>query len=126
MVNNGGLPWQDFNFCGTIDNRTQQVTPLSNDSTKGVVDGRTGDTLNFLLNPAFTLPITPPPGFTPNVVVKDILPKGLTYTAGSASLLPTLITPNPDGATTLEWNLGPGGTKPLSYGWVKFHTRVKS
>jgi uncharacterized repeat protein (TIGR01451 family) len=268
MVNNGGLPWQDFNFCGTIDNRTQQVTPLSNDPTKGVVDfstsyistnyvieygtgnyntyddqkkatcrdgtvdsptgwqsnlqdvpggaaavsrirvrstgllppgfvayfnanltarstdyitgapipvgtkltetvsfyikdynffqgttgmapqwtggyydptnhwyvgwgdrlaltkaivridkqnvpnqptvtGRTGDTLNFVLNPTLTLPITPPPSFTPSVVVKDVLPKGLTYIAGSASIVPTQITPNLDGTTTLEWNLGP-------------------
>jgi uncharacterized repeat protein (TIGR01451 family) len=268
MVNNGGLPWQDFNFCGTIDNRTQQVTPLSNDPTKGVVDfstsyistnyvieygtgnyntyddqkkatcrdgtvdsptgwqsnlqnvpggsaavsrirvrstgllppgfvayfnanltvrstdyvtgapipvgtkltettsfyikdynffqgttgmapqwtggyydptnhwyvgwgdrltvtkaivridkqnvpnqptvtARTGDILSFVLNPTLTLPITPPPGFTPIVVVKDLLPSGLTYVPGSASIIPSQITPNLDGTTTIEWNLGP-------------------
>jgi uncharacterized repeat protein (TIGR01451 family) len=267
MVNTGGLPWQDFNFCGTIDNRTQQVVPLSNDPTKGVVDfstsylstnyvieygtgnyntyddqkratcrdgnvdsptgwqsnlqnvpggpaavsrirvkgtgplppgfvayfnanlevrstdyvtgtpipigtkltettsfyikdynsfqgttgmapqwtggyydptnhwyvgwgdrltltraiaridkqnvpnqptvtARTGDVVNFVLNPTLTVPIAAPLGFTPNLIVRDILPKGLTYKPGSASIVPSQIILNGDGTTTLVWDLG--------------------
>ena len=38
-----------------------------------------------------------------NVIVKTIVPNGLSYVNGSASRAPTSVTQNPDGTTTIKW-----------------------
>lgn len=59
-----------------------------------------------------------------DVVVVDIIPDGMEYVLGSASLSPSSITLNPNGTTTLTWNLGTLITGTT--GIITFQTLTKS
>jgi uncharacterized repeat protein (TIGR01451 family) len=61
-----------------------------------------------------------------NVILTDVLPDGMTYQEGSASLEPAQInvnTPGP-GQTTLVWNIPAGNTTPGKSGTVIFRATV--
>jgi LruC domain-containing protein/uncharacterized repeat protein (TIGR01451 family) len=60
------------------------------------------------------------------VVLTDILPDGMTYADGSASLAPAQVQPDTpgDGQTTITWALDPGATTPGQSGAVVFHATV--
>lgn len=61
-----------------------------------------------------------------NAYMVDILPDGLTYTDGSASVAPSIIeedTPGP-GQTTLTWNLANSDTEPGESGTITFDATV--
>ncbi len=97
----GSKGWGDRLFLTrAIVRIDKQTSP--NDSIDNM---RTGDKVTFLLNSSVTSVIDPAP-VNPTVVIKDILPKEFTYVPGSASLPPTTVTENPDGTTTIEWDLG--------------------
>lgn len=75
---------------------------LPNDSTNSVL---AGGTVDFSLRPTVTATIDPAP-LSPTVILRDVLPAELSYVSGSASTPPTSVTPQPDGTTIIEWNLG--------------------
>lgn len=54
--------------------------------------------------------------------ITDIVSNGQSYNIGSASLAPSIITVNPDGTTTLVWNLGLQTAG--SFGTITFTTTV--
>ncbi|MEM7713093.1 MAG: hypothetical protein AAF349_05855 [Cyanobacteria bacterium P01_A01_bin.68] len=97
----GSKQWGDRLFLTRAIVRIDKETS-PNDSVDNI---RTGDTVTFALNTSVNSVINPAP-VNPNVVVRDILPKELDYVPGSASLPPTNVTENPDGTTTIEWDLG--------------------
>ena len=78
-------------------------TTVPNDEVNTIL---AGGTVTYQLQPTVTAVINPAP-VNPVVTVTDILPAGMIYVVGSASLPPTSITSNSDGTTTIEWNLGP-------------------
>ncbi len=88
-------------FVRGIVRITKETVP--NDEVNSVL---AGGTVTFQLNPSVTAPIDPAPS-NPEVTVTDVLPAGLSYIVGSASIPPTSVTPNPDGTTTIVWALGP-------------------
>ncbi len=97
----GSKAWGDRLFLTRAIVRIDKETS-PNDSIDNI---RTGDTVTFALNTSVNSVLDPAP-VNPNVVVRDILPKELTYIPGSASLPPTSVTENPDGTTTILWDLG--------------------
>lgn len=64
-----------------------------------------GETVDFSLNPSITATIDPAP-LSPTVTLRDVLPPEMSYVSGSASIPPTSVTPQPNGTTIIEWNLG--------------------
>jgi len=113
-VNHGGSKaFGDRLFLTRAIVRIQKET-VPNDSVDSIstsdeIDPGTGEANNvvtFLLRSSVTATIDPAPT-QPDVIVRDILPAELAYNSASANLPPTSITINPDGTTTLVWNLGP-------------------
>ncbi|MBZ4662591.1 MAG: hypothetical protein JG776_273 [Caloramator sp.] len=59
-----------------------------------------------------------------NVVIVDVIPDGMEYVLGSANPSPSSITINPNGTTTLTWNLGNLTTGTT--GTITFQTLTKA
>lgn len=80
-----------------------------------------GDTVNFTLeyfvSEYYTLT---------GSIITDVLPDGLTYITGSASLAPiSVVTNTPDvGQTTIVWNIDPTNTTPGDQNSITFDARV--
>lgn len=89
----------------------------------GKLSAVTGETIDYAIQPSATAPVPsgePPSGFVMHdITVVDTIPANLEYIAGSGSPAPASVVPNPDGTTTLTWNLGDrtvNGTLPqLTY-----------
>lgn len=84
------------------------VTDISSGETKKNYDlSKNENEVNFKVSPVLSeFDATIPTGVTGvTVKVKDILPKGLTYVAGSSNKGEPSITKNEDGTTTLEWDI---------------------
>lgn len=75
---------------------------VPNDNVNSVL---AGETVDFSLNPSITATIDPAP-LSPTVTLRDVLPPEMSYVSGSANTPPTSVTPQPDGTTIIEWNLG--------------------
>lgn len=64
-----------------------------------------------------------------NVVIEDVIPDGMEYVSGSANPSPSSITVNPNGTTTLTWNLGTlttGTTNTITFQTLTKATYVNS
>lgn len=78
---------------------------------------QTGRTVTYSLQPSLTA--SSASGVAYPFTVRDVLPAGLRYVDGSASRPPTEVLTDPDGTTTLLWELGdlrPGETvAPITF-----------
>ena len=76
----------------------------SNNQMKKAYDVQENE-IHLKLTPTFVNGKTPTDGDPKynNIIVKAILPKGLSYKSGSASKTPKSVTQNTDGTTTIEW-----------------------
>jgi uncharacterized repeat protein (TIGR01451 family) len=70
-----------------------------------VVSAVAGSQVSFVLKPTITAGISPAP-VNPNVIVRDTLPVTMNYVSNSSNITPDSVTVNPDGTTTIVWNLG--------------------
>jgi uncharacterized repeat protein (TIGR01451 family) len=116
FLSSGDVSINDVNICDLVPPNTNFITTAFN----GVGDTGNDRGLNFLL------------GNTQQTLTNTADSDQGSYLVNGTAITGKcgVIGSNTNGAVVVKvGNLshsGPGGTKPLSYGWVKFRTRVKS
>lgn len=106
----GGYYQRDINYYVGWGDRltlTRAIVRLDkqNVPNQPTINAVAGAQVTFVLKSTITAGINPPPT-NPNVTIRDILPATMNYVAGTASIVPTSVAVNPDGTTTIIWNLG--------------------
>ncbi len=98
---NGYAGWGDrLTMTRAIVRIDKQNTP-----NQPVISAAAGTEVTFKLKSTITATVNPAP-VSPQVVVRDILPATMNYVVGSANVVPTSVVNNPDGTTTITWQLG--------------------
>ncbi len=117
------IPTSDGSQSTPADDKPVKVTAeymtVSKSASPQVVG--IGDTVTFALDYYVSEYYT-----ATNVILTDILPDGMTYVDGSASLNPVSVQPNSpgEGQTTLTWNIPLTNTTPGLSGSVIFEATV--
>lgn len=107
----GGFYQRDINYYVGWGDRLTMTRAIvridkQNVPNNPIINAAAGNQVTFVLKPTITAAVNPPP-VNPNVVITDTLPATMNYVVGSANLVPTSVTTNPDSTTTIIWDLGP-------------------
>ena len=105
MVNE--ILYHDLSFSKTVNNGSECASAHEGDSV------------------VFTLTASDAGNYGGSAIVTDTLPAGLQYVGVTSGPQPSTVTHNPDGSTTLVWNISCLGTGSHSFA-VTFEARVLS
>lgn len=105
-----GFYQQDTNYYAGWGDRltmTRAIVRIDKQNTPNqpTISAVAGSEVTFRLKSTITATVNPAP-VSPNVIVRDILPATMNYVVGSATPVPSSVITNPDGTTTMIWNLG--------------------
>lgn len=83
---------------------TDILARVNKDTTpSNEMDASAGDGITFVLQPALSSSVSPPPVLISDLTIIDTLHASYSYISGSASIAPDSVTLNDDNTTTLVW-----------------------